>query len=191
MILFVDETENDEFFIVTGLLIDSRETADIIFKRFKKKAYNMSVAKRDKARLFTEFKSTFLDKHYQRIKVKMIESLAEEEHRIIYSCFIKKNKSFPQNFKEDTYIAMVSKIVLNIEQDISIIFDSFNKEDFETRIIDRISTYSNVQAIMARDSQLEHGLQLVDNMCSIIRLHMSNTDDYGFYEMIKNWVTEV
>lgn len=191
MILFVDETENEEYFIVTGLLIDSRETAEAVVNRFKKKAYNMPVAKRDKASLFTEFKSTILDRHYQRIKIKMIEVLAEEDHRIIFSCYIKKNKSFPQNFKEDTYIALLSRIVLNIEHDVSIIFDTFNKKDFEARIIDRISTYGNVQAIMPRDSQLEAGLQIVDNMCSIIRLHMTGMDEYGFYEKIEQWVTEV
>lgn len=191
MVLYVDETENTEYFIVAGLLLNSREGADELYKSFKKKARNMPVARRDKAAVFTEFKSTILDKHYQRIKIKMIESLSDADRRIIYSCYFKKSKGFPQNFKEDTYIAMLSKIVLDIEEDFSIIFDTFNKKDFEDRIIERISSYKNVQAIMARDSQVEPGLQLVDNMCSILRLHKSELDKYGFYPMIEDWVREV
>lgn len=191
MLLYVDETENKEYFIVTGLLVNSREDAEHAYKSFKKKARKMPVSKRDKAKVFTEFKSTLLDRHYQKIKIKMIESVAEIDRHVIYSCYIKKNKAFPQNYKEDVYIAMLSKIVLSIEEDISIIFDAFNKQDFEERIIERISGYINVQAIMARDSQKEAGLQIVDNMCSIMRMHVSGTDTHDFYSMVEDWVQKV
>jgi len=191
MILFVDETENTEYFIVAGLLVDSKDTADQVYKTFKKKARNMSVAKRDKAVLFTEFKSTILDRHYQRIKVKMIESLSEVDRHVIYSCYVKKEKGFPQNYKEDIYIAMLSKIILNIEESIDIIFDTFNKRDFEARIIERVSTYDNVRTITSKDSQIEPGLQLVDNMCSILRMKKSGNDKHDFYLLIEDWVREV
>lgn len=36
MILFVDETENDSFFIVTGLLVNSQADIVDVYKRFKK-----------------------------------------------------------------------------------------------------------------------------------------------------------
>ena len=134
MILYVDETENNEYFIVIGLLVWSREEANRVYKSFKKKARSISIPAKDKSKLFTEFKSVLMDRRYQKLKVKMIESIAE---------------------------------------------------------IDRISEYSNVQAIMSRDSQQESGIQLVDNMCSIIRLHLSGTDEYDFYSLIKNWVREV
>ena len=68
---------------------------------------------------------------------------------------------------------------------------AFNKRDFEEHILDRISSYSNVQAIMPRDSQKEPGLQFVDNLCNIIRLNKSGTDQYNFYEYIKEWIVEV
>lgn len=190
MILYIDETENEEYFIVTGLLLNSREDAEGIYKSFRKKARNMPIAKRDKQVVFAEFKSTLLDKHYQKMKKQMMLSLSEVDKHIIYSCYIKKSKSFPQNFKEDTYIALLSRIVLSIDSDISIIFDTFNKQDFEKRIIDRISTYGNVQAIMPRDSQIEAGLQYVDNICSIIRHHLSGTDKNEFYTLIEDWVRE-
>ena len=38
MILYVDETENDNYFIVTGLLVNSKQTVDMTYKRFKKKS---------------------------------------------------------------------------------------------------------------------------------------------------------
>ena len=104
---------------------------------------------------------------------------------------MKKEKGFPQNFKEDIYIAMLSKIVLSIEESIDIIFDTFNKEDFEIRIVDRVSTYDNVKSIASRDSQVEPGLQLIDNMCSILRMKKTGNDKYDFYLLIEDWVQEV
>ena len=191
MLLYVDETENRDYFIVTGLLVNSREDAERAYRSFKKKARKMPVSKRDKAKVFTEFKSTLLDRHYQKMKIKMIESVSEIDRHVIYSCHVKKNKAFPQNYKEDVYIALLSRIVVSIDENMSIIFDAFNKQDFEDRIIERISGYINVQAIMPRDSQKEAGLQIVDNLCSIMRMHVSGTDIYDFYSMVKDWVQNV
>ena len=36
MVLYVDETENDDFFIVAGLLVESEEAVNESYKRFKK-----------------------------------------------------------------------------------------------------------------------------------------------------------
>lgn len=86
---------------------------------------------------------------------------------------------------------MLSKIILNIEESIDIIFDTFNKRDFEARIIERVSTYDNVRTITSKDSQIEPGLQLVDNMCSILRMKKSGNDKHDFYLLIEDWVREV
>lgn len=40
MILFVDETECKDYFIVAGLLTESKSKTDDAFKRFKKKVKN-------------------------------------------------------------------------------------------------------------------------------------------------------
>lgn len=191
MILYVDETENDEYFIVTGLLIVSKEAAISAYKHFKNKISHMPISNNDKMRVFTEFKSTLLDRKYQRIKIKMLEEINELDHRVIYSCYVKKGDSFPQAFKEETYITLLAKIVSSIEAEVSIIFDRFNKRDFEDRIIDRLSSYHNVQAIMPRDSQKEPGLQFVDNLCSIMRMNKSGVDENNFYKIIEKWVQEV
>ena len=43
---------------------------------------------------------------------------------------------------------------------------------------------------MPRDSQLEPGLQFVDNVCSIIRQNLSEINKNNFYDLIKDWVKE-
>lgn len=42
MILYIDETENDNYFIVTGLLVTSKQNVDMTYKRFKKKCYEFT-----------------------------------------------------------------------------------------------------------------------------------------------------
>ena len=78
-----------------------------------------------------------------------------------------------------------------IDQRTEIVFDSFNKLDFENKIISEISTNQNVISIIPLDSQNCAGLQFVDNLCSIIRLKKSNKDAYFFYKQIENSVIEI
>ena len=42
---------------------------------------------------------------------------------------------------------MLEKIVSNIADDIDIIFDNFNKKDFEMKIVERIGSKDNVRSI--------------------------------------------
>ena len=84
MLLYVDETENEEYFIVTGLLVESREIADKAFDSFKKDIKNIPINKKNKAILYTEFKSTILDTKFQKIKCKMLEKIASMNNSIIY-----------------------------------------------------------------------------------------------------------
>lgn len=191
MILYVDETENEEYFIVTGLLLHSREHAEKAYKHFKKSISGWPIHAREKSILYTEFKSTILDRRYKRVKYKLLEALDEIGPYVIYSCFIKKGTVFTQEFKEETYLTLLSKIVASISDDISVVFDTFNKRDFEERISNRVLSYCNVQAVMSRDSQKDAGLQFVDNICSVIRLKKSEADIYNFFKYIESWVVEV
>ncbi len=86
---------------------------------------------------------------------------------------------------------MLEKIVSNIADDIDIIFDNFNKKDFEMKIVERIGSKDNVRSIKPMNSQLEAGLKYVDNICSVIRLHLSDHDEYSFYSFIKDKVINV
>ena len=55
MLLFVDETENEDYFIVTGLLVESQNDIDLIYSRFKKKAKNLNISDKNVICSFTCF----------------------------------------------------------------------------------------------------------------------------------------
>ena len=191
MTLYVDETENEEFFIVSGLLVNSSSDVELAFKQFKKNIHGAHISAKEKQELFTEFKATQLDRHYQKIKFRMLDAICTFDNSIIYSCHIKKGPSFLQSRKEDVYVLLLSKIVASLEEETDIIFDTFNKMDFESRITNTILPYSNVSSIQARDSRTEAGLQFIDNICSTIRLHLSGKDQNGFYKIIEDRVQNV
>lgn len=191
MLLFVDETENDNYFIVTGLLVQSQNDINMSFNRFKKHAKNLNISAKKKAQLFTEFKSTLMDRNYQKLKIAMLSELNSIEHCIIYSCYIKKDFTFPQTLKEDTYINLLSQIVNATTDSIDIIFDTFNKRDFEEKIVSKISSLQNVSSIKSCDSQQNPGLQYADNLCSTCRHYLNGDDTNHFYDIIKKNVKEV
>ena len=185
MILFVDETECEDYFIVAGLLTVSKDMTDMTYKRFKKKIKTMKLSEKTKQQIFLEFKGVLLDRHYQKIKIKMLKELNDMKYNVYFASYIKKDKSFKQEDKEKQYILLLSKIVNSIDQDISIIFDTFNKPDFEDNIINTIKLHSNVLSIIPCDSRNEPGLQFVDNLCSVIRLNKSKKEN-DFYSLIEN-----
>ena len=186
MILFVDETEFDNAFLVAGLLVNSREEANLAFKSFKNSIRNIRIPEKDKPIVYSEFKSTLLDRRYRKIKYKMLDSISEINPHIFYSCYSKKSKQFLQDEKEAAYIMLLERIASACNCDISIIFDTFNKRDFEERIINNLSKLEFVQAIMPQDSQKEAGLKYIDNICSVLRMHLTDSDENIFYEMIVN-----
>lgn len=123
MLLFVDETENEDLFIVTGFLVKSKEDADLAYKHFKRKIRDYRISDREKRKLFTEFKSTLMDQHYQKLKIKMLEEVIAFDNTVIYSTYIKKDEVFRQSRKEDIYVLLLSKIVASLEQETEIIYD--------------------------------------------------------------------
>jgi len=193
MILYVDETENDEYFIVTGLLVNSEKDINDVYHSFKKQINNFKIPKRYKSKLFVEFKSTLLDSRFQKVKIKMLESLNQIDDTVIYSAYIKKTNHIKQSLKDKTYIKLLSSIVNHIDTNIKIdvIFDLFPNKRTIDHIISTISKNENVNSIKPADSQLVPGLQYVDNLCSVVRLNKSGTDEYGFYEIIKKDTVEV
>ena len=191
MYLFVDETECPEYFIVTGLLVNSRQDVELAYKRFKKKINNIPMLPKLKARLFTEFKSVVMDRTFQKIKVKMLQELNCFEHCIIYSCLKKKNRVLSQENKERSYVDMLARIVCSIDGNVCVMFDGFCKYDFEKNIVSEIALFEHVEEIKPVDSQTEVGIQFADNLCSVIRLHKAGMDESGFFDIIQNQVREV
>ena len=191
MILYVDETECPEYFIVTGLLVNSRKDICTAFKHFKKEVSKMPIANAKKARIFTEFKSTLLDFDYSGIKYRMLEELNKIPYCVIYSCTVKKGKRFAQQDKETTYIKSISKIAEACEGPVDVFFDRFRLPSFETNIINELKVLSNVGNAEAADSQKEIGIQFADNLCSAVRLYKTNSDHRNFFSFIEKFVKEV
>ena len=191
MYLFVDETENSDFFIVAGLLVETKEELINAYNHFKKKVKNMPITPRERSILFTEFKATILDRSYKRIKKLLLEELCFIKPKIYYYLYKKPKDSFIQSEKEKKYILMLTKIVTRINKKMNIVFDTFNKKDFENQIKMILSQHSNVEAIYSSDSQMEEGLQFIDNVCSVIRLKNSKNDKYGFYNIIDNFIQSI
>lgn len=193
MVLYIDETENDNYFILTGLLVNSEKDINDVYRSFKKQVNKLKIPKKYKSKLYVEFKSTLLDTRFQKVKIKLLESLNAIDDTVIYSAYIKKTNHLQQSLKDKTYIKLLTSIVNSIEKDIDldIVFDSFPNKRTIMHIIDVISKIENVKSIAPADSQLVPGLQYVDNLCSTVRMNKTGTDDYGFYELIKNDTIDV
>ncbi len=191
MILYIDETENQDYFIVSGLLANSKTDVDNSFKHFRNTVKNMGIKTKDRSVVFIEFKSNVIDRRYKNIKLKMLKEINNLNDTVYYSCYIKKEKDLKQSIKEKEYIRMLEKIVSYIADDIDIIFDSFNKKDFELKIIERIGSKENVLSVKPMNSQLEAGLKYVDNICGVIRLYLSDHDEYNFYPVIESKVIRI
>lgn len=190
MILYVDETENVEYFILTGLLLESEKVAKDIYYSFKRKANGYKMSENLKAKLYTEFKSTLMDEKFPTLKKKMIEEIKSVDNLIIYSVYMKKDKRLEKDLKFNLYTRMLSKIIESVGQELDIVFDKCSNNSVDEFITNTISKVNNVSSIKAADSQLTPGLQLVDNMCSIIRRKYTNSDINGHYELIANNVKE-
>ena len=191
MILYIDETECEDYFIVAGFLVHSKQQTDMAFKHFKNSLKSMKISLSEKQKVYTEFKSTLLDKHYQKIKKKMLFEIFKLNGTILFSKYTKNHIPFKQHVKEENYILMLSKIVSSINGNIDIIFDNFNNYKFESRIIDALSPYKNVISINPQDSRNNVGLQFIDNICSVIRLHHTQRDINNFFDIIRDQITEI
>lgn len=182
MVLYVDETESEDYFIVAGLLTESKKKTDLAYRHFKKKLKTMKLSPKDKEKVFVEFKAVILDRHYQKIKLKMLNEIKQLDHRILFSVYVKKEKVFNQVMKEQEYMKLLDKIVT--------IIDTFNKADFEKKIVNYIGNHSHVCSIVSKDSRAEAGLQFIDNLCSIIRLSKYDKQN-RFYQIIQDELVEI
>ena len=191
MILYIDETENNEIFVVAGLLVKNQTSVHTAYKHFKKQIQNIYIPDKYKGKVYTEFKSTLLDRDYKRIKRCMLEEIYHLECEILYSVYQKKQPVINQIQKESIYITLLSSILASQSDGITVIFDRFGKKDFEERIVKSALTIECVDDIHPEDSQREAGLQFIDNICSVIRRHISGKDNFSYFEIIKDLVTVI
>ena len=191
MIMYIDETENEEFFIVVGLIVDSEQAVLDAYRRFKKRINGFKIGHRAKSKLFTEFKSTMMDRNYQRIKIRMLEELTNIGCSVIFSYYNKKEPIMNQVLKQSVYITLLANIVGDLEQNVDIVFDGFGIQDFEENIINSTNKCPHVSNICSGDSQQIPGLQFVDNLCSTIRRHIAENEEDLFFDRISNYTKEV
>ena len=191
MVLYVDETENDKYFIVAGLLSESTNVILEQYKHFKHKIKKFNLSQKDKQRLFTEFKSTLLDNDFQRIKRVMLKEVSSQGNLIYYSCYTKSSTAIKQSEKEFIYITLLIKIINEIPTNSAVVFDAFKKPDFEEKIKQNVLSTGKVSLIEARDSQTECGLQFIDNICSSVRLYKSNDEKSLYYKLIAGIAKEI
>ena len=191
MILYVDETESENFFLITGLLVKNKQDIYLAYKHFKNRIKYYPLSMREKEKVYIEFKSFLLDNHYQKIKRVMLEEIVKIDNlKIMYSIKIKKNSNFKQSNKEKAYLELISKIAQKCGN-VSVVFDSFNNPRFEAKIIEKLCELDNVIDVKPKNSQDEPGIKFVDNLCGTIRLHIMKRDYNNFYKYISFNVVEI
>ena len=110
---------------------------------------------------------------------------------VIYSAKSLKSKLY-QKDKEELYIDLFQRIVECINDELTIVvFDEFNNKKFEDKILKEIGSINNVKHISSATSYDNKGLQFADNICSLIRRHLSGLDDEKYYRIIEKKVKKI
>jgi len=191
MRMYVDETGNNEIFLVAGLVTASPESVELAYKQFKKSISADYIPAKYKSKIYTEFKSTLLDRDYSHIKRKMLQTIASTDSLIVYSCTTGRTVVRNKTVFQSTYITLLSKIVNNFHDDIDIQFDAFGDMLFEETIVASMKNIPYVRSIEPTDSRVTWGIQFIDNICSVLRLKETNSDHHGYYEIIRSKVQRV
>ena len=149
------------------------------------------MTRKQKENVTYEFKSSLLDRTYPQIKRKLLYKLNILDCNIVY-LYKKLNAKLVQEDKEKFYIELLSKIVSNINEDVTIItFDSFGSAKFENKIVKEISEIKNVKSIIKDESYNNKGLQFADNVVGVIRRKLSDVDNNNFFDIISNKTIEI
>ena len=191
MILYIDETEHEDYFIVAGLLAKSDQEVSLAYKKFKKGVKNYPLSNKTKQKIFLEFKSTLIDRQFQKIKIKLLQQIHEIDGVVLYSCYVKKQKNMKEVLKESVYITLLSNIINSIDETIDVIFDEFKNKKFEDSIVNTFIDFENVNSITPRNSQEVPGLQFADNVCSVVRLYITGSDENDYFSHIESMVRSV
>ena len=79
---------------------------------------------------------------------------------------------------------MLTAIVTSIPNSVDVYFDGFRNQGFENSIIKKLESLPNVRSAKPTVSETEHGIIVIDNLCSVIRRHEMNQDNAGFFTII-------
>ena len=189
--LYIDESLDEKVFVVGGILVNSEKDLLLAYSQFKKQIMNIPMTRKQKENVTYEFKSSLLDRTYPQIKRKLLYKLNILDCNIVYS-YKKLDAKLVQEDKENFYIELLSKIVSNINEDVTVItFDSFGNTKFENRIVKEIREIKNVKSIIKDESYNNKGLQFADNVVGVIRRKLSDVDNNNFFDIISNKTIEI
>ncbi|MDO4941059.1 MAG: DUF3800 domain-containing protein [Erysipelotrichaceae bacterium] len=189
--LFIDESIDQNYYVVGGILTNSENDLLLVYNQFKKQVLNMPLTNKQKINITTEYKSTLLDKTYPQIKKKFLYKLNSLNCNVIYS-HKKLEEKLNKNINENTYIELLTNIINAIDDDVIVVtFDNFSNAKFENRIIETIGSLANVKSIKKDYSYNNKGLQFADNVVGVIRRKLSNTDSNGFFDIISKRTIEI
>ncbi len=142
------------------------------------------MTRKQKERVTYEFKSNLLDNTYPQIKRKMLYKLNTFDCKIVYSYSMLVTKIY-ECYKEELYIILLTKILESINDDLTVVvFDSFGNKKIENSIVDKIKHINNIVSIKSEFSFDNKGLQFADNVCGIIRKHLSGNDKNNYFDII-------
>ena len=97
-----------------------------------------------------------------------------------------------QDAKETLYVSMLLQIVSSISEPVIVVtFDAFGNAAFEKKIIQEVGCMSNVYSIKQDFSYNSKGLQFAENVCGVIRKHITGNDSDGFFEIIEKRIWEI
>ena len=189
--LFIDESIDENFYVVGGILVDNENELLLVYNQFKKQVLKMPLTNKQKINITTEFKSILLDKTYPQIKKKFLYKLNSINCSVIFS-YRKLNSKMNKEFAETTYIELLSNIVTSIDDDVIVItFDNFSNVRFEEKIIETIGSINNVKSIKKDYSYNNKGLQFADNVIGVVRRKLSGIDDNDFFDIISNRIIKI
>ena len=184
--LFIDESNDNNVFVVGGILIENEEELFLVYNQFKKQINRIPLTRRQKEKICFEFKSTLLENSYPQIKRKLLYKLNALNCDIVYD-YRKMVTGFNQETKRKFYLDCLTNIVNNINDEMIIVtIDELGSERFENLVFSEISKIKNVKSIIKNNSFNNKGLQIADNIVGVIRKHLSNIDKDNFYSIIAN-----
>ena len=189
--LFIDESYDQNVFIVGGIVTSKEEEITRTYNKLKKHLKKIPLTRKQKLKLMNEFKSIILDRSFPKIKGVLLTYLKNANIDIIYSNK-KISSNLKQEKKEKIYLKLLKNIINHINDDIVIFtFDSFNNPHFNSEIEKEIKELKNVKEVLCMNSYDSKGLQFADNVVGTIRRHISGIDVNNDYGIISNKVISV
>jgi hypothetical protein len=188
MYIYIDETEDKDYFVVGGILVEEENTLTSIHKRITKIIKRQKYSAKTKSLLLTELKDYQLNKSYRILKRTVLNELAGSGS-YYYSLYIKK-KHFKQVDKEKMYIRLLKEIASKIDSKINIVYDEFRLQRFHNNIEVELIKLDNVISIESGNSQSNKSLQFADIICGTIRRYHQDQDTEMF-NLIKNKVIDI